>query len=387
MRKTYIKYWAARLCKLIGSALAFLINTVGLAFSVVGANQSINDSTEGVHILVLLSIAEAFLVVSVIYSIFTTVKSFYNKETAEGIAAELESCRLSNRVILENNKYLITLYKDMSNRLIQIKEKHDTEFKQLRHLRENETRTPNSRAVNALVERAKENYSETLLDSYNRFMVNVLNKLQSSVEEYLSSKGITVPVSLAIKQLEQPEKYSNINDKKKNIYTAFRDTRTYNSRRRNETWTKKFCIARNSDFAISIEKDYYIFNFMNKQFMENGLYLNENADFYEHYNSGVTCTIYSCVKDERILFGFLACDSLLKDKMQKKGQVFDYNVANLLMATAHLIALYLEKHQEVWEHCVVSHIYNDQLSEEEEYRQWNMCQIMRERVERTRYTN
>ena len=81
---------------------------------------------------------------------------------------------------------------------------------------------------------------------------------------------------------------------------------------------KTFSIRKNSDFIFSIEKDYYIFNFVNKILSENGLYLNENTSFYENYNSGVTCTIYSCVNKERVLYGFLACDSLFDENTEKK---------------------------------------------------------------------
>ena len=152
----------------------------------------------------------------------------------------------------------------------------------------------------------KNNLKSSLITHYNRFMIRTIDSLRNSIEEYLLTKGCKCSVSIAVKQLEKSINYAGIDSlkSKSNVYTAFRDSRTYSSKKRNETWEKRFSISKNSDFVNSIEKDFYIFNFMDKTFMDNQLYLNENQNFYETYNSGVTCTIHSCVKKERMLYGF-----------------------------------------------------------------------------------
>ena len=207
------------------------------------------------------------------------------------------------------------------------------------------------------VERNKEflKFRETLIDDYNRFLGNITIILRRSLEEYISTKKCSSNVSVTVKQLDEPTFYNQIDKKKVRVFTAFRDNRTYNSKKRMETWKKSFSIDKNSDFAMSIEKEYYIFNFIEKQHLEQGLYQNETVSFYENYNSGVTCTIHSCVNGERKLFGYLACDSLFDSKLKNKygKNIFDWNVANLMMYTAHVIAMYFDEFLSIWDsYCV-----------------------------------
>lgn len=385
-----------RYYKIAASTLAFIVNTVGLILSFCGAFGSPSEDNEQKFILFLLIAAELFLIVSVLYSTISMVKSYYDKEMVDVKERELSVCRESNAIIFENFKRNITDYKDFKNRLDITVEKHCQVTKQHENLKVSTSETDGSGEINKQIEAIKntglDNLKDSLIEQYNRFMIKTLDSLRDSIEEYLASKGCKRKVAVALKQLKKPVEYSKIDNYKgkKNVYTAFRDSRTYFSKTRNETWQKRFSISKNSDFMLSIEKDYYIFNFMNKTYMENGLYLNENNNFYENYNSGVTCTIYSCVGEERVLYGFLACDSLLsiKNKAASGKTIYDYNVANLLMSAAHIIALYLQELLDVWEkYYIKPQIEKIDLLEEKKKLEedLNLCSTLVSEIKGSRY--
>lgn len=385
-----------RYYKVISSSLAFIVNTIGLVLSFFGAFGSPNESNEKQFTIIILICAEVFLVLSVIYSTITMVKSYYDKETVDAKEIELAVCRESNATIFENYKRNITDYKDFKNRLHNIVEKHCKVLEQHESLNKltigtdvEEEVLNHIAAVNKL---DMTNLKDTLIEQYNRFMIKTLDSLRDNIEEYLITKGCRKTVSVAVKQLHEPVKYSKIDQYKSvnNIYTAFRDSRTYFSKTRNETWQKQFSISKNSDFMLSIEKDYYIFNFMNKTYMDNGLYLNENQNFYENYNSGVTCTIYSCIGEERILYGFLACDSLLTPKSRALSgkAVYDYNVANMLMTTAHIIGLYLQDFLDVWNNYYIApqvEVLTSEKAKTTRKGELNLCAEMVDEINSTRY--
>lgn len=394
-----LKYWLNKYYKIITSIIAFAINTFGLALSILGAFPGGKWAESRSYVTFLLVSAEIFLILSVIYTIISALNNYHNRISVDEKDAELMRCKSSNRTILENNKASITCYKDFHDRLNIFAKQHKAKIEEIYFLRriDNESRSYNqsnqeiSQYLEKVISEERESIKTELIELYNRFIINLINLTRDSIEEYISTKGCNVPVSIALKQLEEPTNYNKINDKEDKIYTAFRDSKTYRSKTRNETWQKSFCIRKNSDFLSSIEKDYYIFNYVNKTFLENGLYLNENNNFYEYYNSGVTCTIYSCIEKERILYGFLACDSLLDDKMQKKGgqNVYDYNVANMMMAAAHIIAIFLKEFLLVWDNYYVRYD-QDVLNSSENYetfkKERNLCQVMIQRVKNTRYT-
>lgn len=380
------KYTIRKYYKVISSLIAFIFNSLGLVFAIIGVLHTQNPSANEKHVMYLLAISELFMVCAVIYSVVSIINSYRNKDAIGAKDTELMLHRLSNKAIFENQKAIITTYKDSSDQLTVLVKKYNEDQKNTVKLKDcikgsrknDEPLDDIEKLIEATVDNTQKNFEDSLVNHYNHFMVNILNLLKDNIKEYMLTKGCNADVSLAIKQIEKPVKYVDIDEKKKNIYTAYRDQRTYNSKKRTETWQKKFCIGKNSDFKNSIEKDYYIFNFMNRTFLEERLYLNENSNFYEKYNSGVTCAIFSCVKQERILYGFLACDSLLdKNIMKKCGKSpYDYNVANLMMATAHIIALYLERFLNVWEEYVMKN-----------NKDYTISEVMVKRVQKTRYND
>lgn len=341
---------------------------------------------------------EVFLVLSAVYSMLSIIKNANNRISVEQKETELLLNKNSNKIIFENHKASIAYYKDFRDKLHMLISNYTSKQAELQDLNglasskqliDSSTQDIITSHIQQSVDSNLNSFMLEMIDLYNRFVINIIDLLQESIEAYLRTKGCNTPVALALKQLAHPTKYSLIDDKKNNIYTAFRDKKTYLSKARNETWKKTFSIRKNSDFIFSIEKDYYIFNFVNKMLSENGLYLNENTNFYENYNSGVTCTIYSCVNKERVLYGFLACDSLFDKHTEKKcgKNIYDYNVANMLMATAHIIALFLSEFLEVWDKYYIQAQCDktNEIAYKMAQAQYGLCNVMVERLNNTRY--
>lgn len=386
--------------KIIVSVCSFAVNSTGLALSILSASSSSSFAQSQTFITSLLIVAELFLVVSVIYTFISFFKDLNNKVSFEKKEYELTLCKNANKIIYEDYKASITTYKDFSNRLnlletkyLSKKANHATVQKEIIDALQNSnaSSTQIEEQLNKSILEEREQLKADLLDLYNRFIINIINLLTESITEYLQTKECYVQVSIALKQLENPQNYSAIDEKISDIHTAFRDSKTYRSKTRNETWQKSFCIRKNSDFVCSIEKDYYIFNFIDKSFMENGLYLNENSNFYENYNSGVTCSINSCIGKEKILYGFLACDSLFTKKERDKcgKNIYDYNVANMMMSAAHIIAMFLSQFLSVWEKHYIASFCDP--SDKEKYatakKKYGLCNVMIERVNNSRFSN
>lgn len=168
-----------RYYKVISSSLAFIVNTIGLVLSFFGAFGSPNESNEKQFTIIILICAEVFLVLSVIYSTITMVKSYYDKETVDAKEIELAVCRESNATIFENYKRNITDYKDFKNRLHNIVEKHCKVLEQHESLNKltigtdaEEEVLNHIAAVNKL---DMTNLKDTLIEQYNRFMIKTLD--------------------------------------------------------------------------------------------------------------------------------------------------------------------------------------------------------------------
>lgn len=391
-----LKIWLKRFSKVIASAFAFFINTVGLVLSIVGTIPDERTNTENI-ITALLIVSECLLIFAAIYTVITILQNYHTRDTIADVKIQIDFCKKANCSIVENFKTSITYYKDTIDKLNSLSTEYKTRYDALNALKKrivsSESSTPDySKELKDYIDESEKTdiltMQNELVDLYNRVNVNLINILHDSIKKYLMTKGCSREVAIAIKQLDQPTRYSELNERKSNIYTAFRDSKTYKMKKRNETWEKTFSIIKNSDFVFSIEKDFYIFNFIKRKEFENGLYLNENSGYHEHYNSGVTCSIHSCSNKERVLYGFLACDSLFDENDQKNcgGDIFDYNVANMMMATAHIIALFMERFLEVWNEYYVENAYSigwhsENAKNKEAY---GLCQTMVERIRKSR---
>ena len=359
--KSFFEKWY----KVIVSVLSFLINSVGLALTIIqmNTNQSAgSDTLESRIVFSTIIAAEVFLIIAVIYSVISILKNYSSQIKTEELRSEIKKGKNANRKIYENYKSIITTHKDHIDKMNRIIDSFSKEYRIIDdHFNSFfEIIDPNKSNdfIQDTIKSRKKEYEglfHHLIDEYNIFMGNMTNILRSSIEEYLLTKGYHDGVSITIKQLKQPILYKELKNNNIELYTAFRDFRTYNSKKRTETWERVFHIHKNSDFISSIEKDYFIFNFMDKKYMEQGTYQNENTTYYEHYNSGVTCSIYSCINGERMLFGYLACDSLFNEKLKRKigSDIYDWNIANIMMYSAQVIAMFLEKFLDIWSTYIV----------------------------------
>ena len=391
--------------KVIVSILSFSINTVGLTLTIIQMNISRNAGSDDINSkIVLYTIigAELFLVISIIYSIISMFRNHSNQIKTDELKLEIKKGKNANRKIYENYKSIITTYKDHNDKIDHIIGSYKEEIKEINDYYakfidsvEEEKKAHIDDFRQKLNNKEGERLCNTLIEEYNIFMGNMTNILRSSIEEYLESKGCNDGVSITVKQLTKPVLYKNIKNNDLELYTAFRDFRTYNSRKRTETWERVFHVNKNSDFVSSIEKDYFIFNFMDKKYMEQGSYQNENTTYYEYYNSGVTCSIYSCVNGERKLYGYLACDSLFSEKLKRKlgSDIYDWNVANIMMYSAQIIAMFLEKFLTIWSENNeyyqkgVHESTNPDTGNPSEDEKKEFCNVMKEFVKDKRYNS
>lgn len=365
-----MKYFIKKWYKLITSIFSFFINSIGLIISLVQIIYGSNNDSNNYNIFFVLAIAELFLIISIFYSIFSVFNNKSEQLKVNEKINEIERISNANRIIYENNKSVLTTYKDCTDSLrlrVQNYLDNNARLNELKGQGEVVEKQEEFKKMNEIAkisisdyvkdERDKEFhlFRNVLIDDYNRFLGNITNILRRSLEEYISTKKCSNDISVTLKQLDEPTYFNQINKSNIRVFTAFRDNRTYNSKKRTETWQKSFSISKNSDFFMSIKNEYYIFNFYGKGDMEHGSYHNENISFYENYNSGVTCTVHSCINGEKKLFGYLACDSLFDEKVKQKygNNIFDWNTANLMMHVAHIIAMYLEKFLNIWDsYCV-----------------------------------
>ena len=143
-----------------------------------------------------------------------------------------------------------------------------------------------------------------------------MNRLKEMVEGYLQGKGFDLSVSTALKLVIDPGELSCLAEQgaKHNVFTAFRDTKTYESRERVEMPPKLYSVNRNSDFVYCANgKSFYIFNASESKNAYD--YQNENERCSQFYNAGVTVTVRSEGSElagPSIIYGFLACDVLNK---------------------------------------------------------------------------
>ena len=402
-----IKIKIKKYYKILSPTFSIFIGGAGLALSIIGLN--FKDSNKLVFSVVLI-LAELFLVLSVLYTSSLFINSVIEEKTLFSKEQEIHNNQKAIKIISENNRSIVTTYKDFEDKL-EIVKKHylETESQLKKHYLTHQS-CPNKEETTLFVKNTREQerirLKQELISNYNRLLASVTNLLRQSIEQYFVSKGLNTSVSIAIKQLEVPIHFSDIEGSKVNVYTAFRDAKSYNKKRK-ETWEKAFKIRKNSDFILSIQKGYYIFNNMSKKYLEDGLYQNENETFYEDYNSGITCTIHSCVNGDRILFGYLACDSLI-DIFNKHTEYYDWNVANIMMLSANLIASYLGKFLIIWDEIYVnwesdlekwsqnnhssivfSHPFDvDNINKNNpQNNKYNFCKEMKKSVEKTRYNN
>lgn len=182
-----------------------------------------------------------------------------------------------------------------------------------------------------------------LLDLYRRYSKNMLNHLVKIEEAYLSAKGYnSLPVSATVKFYDRsfcPQK-----DERKGIhvYTAFRDSRTYDKHER-EIGEKLYTIDGNADFVRCLQKEHFL---INNAVRNSDSYMNEHTDFDAYYNCTIVVPIRAKLPDGSFKhFGYLCCDCL---NSESKCEIFDKPATQYLFAVAQQYATFLDTLDANW---------------------------------------
>lgn len=194
---------------------------------------------------------------------------------------------------------------------------------------------------------------QAMLDEYSRFVCSLINRTKEMIESYLDGKGATMEVSVTLKLFVDPGSADQIvsSGGRANLFTAYRDTQTYESGERNENPPRLYTINKNSDFTHCANgHNYYMFN-VNRDGLIRG-YTNENEGYSQYYNSGVTVLVESKSTDltrcatPSVVYGFLACDTLNENFLGE--QLMDDNVASIMMAMGAMIGSYCNYLEYAW---------------------------------------
>jgi len=179
----------------------------------------------------------------------------------------------------------------------------------------------------------RETYKRNLFETYNFCLRQLINDTKKTIESYLSSKDIPLPVSVSLKLLNVVHFYTD-NPADKFVFTAFRDIENYIKGIR-EVGRKRYSIVGNSAFTSCLTNELFIYNNIPRN-AEN--YKNENPNFYDYYNCVVAVPILfgSTIPSEKLIYGFLCCDVLNEDKSVE--DIFNRQVSEILSSTAMVIA-------------------------------------------------
>lgn len=339
--------------KKIKECFSWFIAILSFIFGIIGLVKG--DSIEAIVVYIIVIINSIVLIGLGIYLI---ISYLYNRgkieekdheilQLTKEKEAEKENAALIDRAYIshtENTVYLVTSLHDFLQRLYSLTDRCFAEIANIQR-EEKEMRAHSYTAeeieekITKLGKEKNRNICANLYDDYKRFLSNILTKTQNKIESYLRSRGYDLEVSLTLKMLVNPIQKEKLCSEKANVYTAFRDSRTWNKRIRREVAQKLFVIEKNTDFIHCIVHGTYIFN--NKSDKDKDYY-NENTEFYKYYNCGITVLINSGNKEneDNIIYGFLTCD-VLNDKYPEK-EIMDNNIAMILRNTECLLSIYFD---------------------------------------------
>lgn len=199
--------------------------------------------------------------------------------------------------------------------------------------------------------------TSSFIREHNSFMCSLTNRIKAMLESYLVSQGLDKMVSIAIKQFVRPGTRPELLSRslESNVYTSFRDSETWERKRRIEIPTRKYTVASNSDFYCCLSgSKYFIYN--NKSEADSDFRM-QSGNFGKYYNCGVTALIaQEGIEHDTSaeVYGFIACDALNVEG--DASTVFDETSAMILMAASKLIATYYDNLEEVWDNLRLSAI-------------------------------
>jgi hypothetical protein len=223
-----------------------------------------------------------------------------------------------------------------------------------RCLREIDTATQNYNIAIASIEKTnryeiRANYYNSIVKITRELFGNVLNQTKRTVEYYLKNNDIDLTVALSIKQLNKPYNYGSNNFADLKVFTIFRDFDTYTDHVR-EVAKKAYTITGNTDFQhLLCEEEFrsaiYLNNHLEDKFR--GPYRNENATHLDHYDAVICTSIADYSVGNKLVYGFLTCDTKKTDKYKDK-EVFDLELGNLLLSASAILAIYYRNTENYW---------------------------------------
>lgn len=207
-------------------------------------------------------------------------------------------------------------------------------------------------------EESLKSLKEQLFHEHGTFLKEILNTGCQMIRSHLLLRNHDLKVALCVKLFLEPDMDDELlaNAPSRNIFTAFRDTRTFEQERRREKPPQLFSVKGNTDFEHCLATDSpYVFNNASK----GGALRNESSYFGNLYNSGVTVEIVSKVKGSRepgLVYGFLACDV---NNSSPEFDPMDESVANILISLRNLIALFYDQLNAVWDYACSADLLED----------------------------
>ena len=96
-----LKIWLKRFSKVIASAFAFFINTVGLVLSIVRTIPDERTHAENI-ITALLIVSECLLVFAPIHAVITILQNYHTRDTVADVKIQIDFCKKANRTVVEN---------------------------------------------------------------------------------------------------------------------------------------------------------------------------------------------------------------------------------------------------------------------------------------------
>lgn len=160
------------------------------------------------------------------------------------------------------------------------------------------------------------------------------------MESYLRGVELEYQVAVAVKLFMFPSADEEMiaQSSERNIFTGFRDQRSWNSIRQRELPLQVYSVAGNTDFSYSLRnRRAFIFNSEKKS----ESYENESGSFPAHYNCGATACISCPLPDEPDMqwcYGFVACD--LKNSSE--------GVEPIDETVAHILGIYYDRLEDMW---------------------------------------
>lgn len=251
--------------------------------------------------------------------------------------SSLEKNQKQMKIMLLNLKNASKLNNELCNRIPGLSE---SSYKILLTLEEF-PEIPPEKKKEAVIESRNE-FSIGLFNLYKQYTSNLLTYTVTMVETYLKMFGKEREISATVKLFNEPYFTKNNGRKRIIVYTAFRDKKTYEAKKR-EIGVEPYSIDGNVDFSLCITQEDY---FINNAVKGDPSYVNEHKDFDAYYNCAVVVPIRAKQEDGSFkILGYLCCDCL---NSERNIDVFDKQVANLLFALAQLYATFLETLDSNW---------------------------------------